>query len=227
MTAAAEILDRLAAIGTSVRVEGDRVILVAGSVPLPAELVAAVRERKAELLVMLEPKPGAVAQRQDAAADRIADLTRLDAEPTPEEAAAFRAAALEFFAALDAGHARHVDAVIDAAYAAADAELAGDSAAAGRHRAYADALYRGREVPGPDWWTLPPPSSDLPSLPPVDRPVPAGRWFRITYRTVSGADEALYWFPDAPGGAFLDQCLRPLEPSADVRWFVEEIEPAA
>jgi phage/plasmid primase-like uncharacterized protein len=168
-----------------------------------------------------------IAQRQDDAGDRIADLTRLDAEPTPEEAAAFLAAALEFFAALDAGHARHVDAVIDAAYAAADAELADDSAAAGWHRAYADALYRGREVPGPDWWASPPPSSDLPSLPPVDRPVPAGRWFKVTYLTVWGVEEMLYWFPDVAGGAFLDQCLRPHEPPADLRWFVEEIEPAA
>jgi hypothetical protein len=43
-----------------------------------------------------------IAQRQDAAGDRIADLTRPDTEPTPEEGAAFRAAALEFYDALDA-----------------------------------------------------------------------------------------------------------------------------
>jgi hypothetical protein len=126
-----------------------------------------------------------IAQRQDTAADRIADLTRLDAVPTPEEGVAFREAVLEFFAALDA-----------------DAR-----------------------VPGPDWWTKPPLAGGLSSLPPVERPVPAGRWFSVTYRTVSGVEETLYWFPDVVGGAFLDQCLRPYEPTADLRWCVEEIEP--
>ena len=158
--------------------------------------------------------------------NRIAALTRLDAEPTPDEAAAFRAAVLEFFAALAAEADHRVEAVIDAAYAAADAGIAGDNAAAERHRAYGLALYRGSGAAGPEWWThRPAPSDDLLFLPPPDRPVPAGRWFKVVYRTVSGADETLYWFPDAPGGVFLDQCLRSHEPAADLRWFVEEIEP--
>jgi len=111
--------------------------------------------------------------------DRIAALTRLDAEPTPDEAAAFRAAVLEFYAALDAEGARRVEAVIDAAYAAADAELAGDTGAAERHRAYGLALYRGAGATGPDWWMRrPAPSGYLPFFPPPDRPVPSGRWFK-------------------------------------------------
>jgi hypothetical protein len=53
VTSASEILDRLADIGASVRVDGDRVILAAGSVPVPAELVAEARRHKPALMDLL------------------------------------------------------------------------------------------------------------------------------------------------------------------------------
>jgi hypothetical protein len=55
--AAAEILGRFTDLGASVRMDGRRLVLTAGSAPIPAELVAAARERKNELVRLLAPRP--------------------------------------------------------------------------------------------------------------------------------------------------------------------------
>jgi hypothetical protein len=56
MSAAADLLDRLAQIGATVRLaRDDRLIVRAGATPIPAELVRRLREAKAEVLATLAP----------------------------------------------------------------------------------------------------------------------------------------------------------------------------
>jgi hypothetical protein len=57
MTAARDLLADLAAIGATVEPVGDRLILRAGAVPVPAALVARIRDAKAEVLAALAPSP--------------------------------------------------------------------------------------------------------------------------------------------------------------------------
>ena len=54
MSAAQELLDRLAALGARVKPEGDRLILHAGATAVPAALVAMLRQAKAEVLSTLQ-----------------------------------------------------------------------------------------------------------------------------------------------------------------------------
>ena len=53
MNAARELLDDLALIGATVEPAGDRLILRAGPMAIPARLVNRVREAKAELIATL------------------------------------------------------------------------------------------------------------------------------------------------------------------------------
>src|SRR6266568_6045719 len=56
MSAANDLLDRLAEVGATVRSEGgDRLIVRTGANPVPAELVRRLREAKAEVLAALAP----------------------------------------------------------------------------------------------------------------------------------------------------------------------------
>lgn len=55
MTAAREVLDRLAEIGATVRPVGDHLIVRAGARPVPAQLVRRLREAKKEVLAALAP----------------------------------------------------------------------------------------------------------------------------------------------------------------------------
>lgn len=57
MSAAAEVLDRLASLGASVARDGDRLILRAGQLPVPADIVATLKQHKPALLDLLaEPR---------------------------------------------------------------------------------------------------------------------------------------------------------------------------
>src|ERR1700704_2562502 len=53
MTSALELLDRIAAIGGSVRPAGDRLILRAGASPVPANLVRDIQQSKSDILAVL------------------------------------------------------------------------------------------------------------------------------------------------------------------------------
>jgi hypothetical protein len=53
MSAARQVLDRLAAIGATVECTGARLVLRAGAVAVPADVIAALREHKADLLELL------------------------------------------------------------------------------------------------------------------------------------------------------------------------------
>jgi hypothetical protein len=55
MSAAADLLHRLAEVGAKVEASGNRLIVRAGPKPVPGELVQRLREAKAEVLVALAP----------------------------------------------------------------------------------------------------------------------------------------------------------------------------
>jgi hypothetical protein len=55
MSAADELLDRLAEIGATIRPAGDRLIVRAGAQPVPPELVRSLRETKRDILARLSP----------------------------------------------------------------------------------------------------------------------------------------------------------------------------
>jgi hypothetical protein len=58
MSAAVEILNELSAIGAIVVPAGDRLLLRAGSKPVPAGIIRRLREAKPELLVLLRQQTG-------------------------------------------------------------------------------------------------------------------------------------------------------------------------
>jgi hypothetical protein len=75
MNAAAKMLDALAECGAWVAVDGDRVrVLHPAGKPLPAELVLAARELKAELRALVAGTPGDAAEASPGWAERFALL---------------------------------------------------------------------------------------------------------------------------------------------------------
>jgi hypothetical protein len=58
MSASAELLRRLSEIGATVSPAGDKLVVRAGTTPVPAELVKHLRAAKAEVLAALMPPSG-------------------------------------------------------------------------------------------------------------------------------------------------------------------------
>lgn len=74
MSAADELLDRLAKIGAIVRPAGDSLVVRAGQRPVPIELVRRLRETKVEILAALSPTmDGSESAAQEKATDRPDD----------------------------------------------------------------------------------------------------------------------------------------------------------